>query len=164
MMTSSPGRYPWLSQTSSFLEWVPPPEVRDTAFAKRRLFFERHSAYRDGYAVCPACGYPTLAQRGEGEHCPFCHWNDDGQDDPWADLPNGGPNDHSLAVARRNVEETGTVWSFTEAPDFSIHARERLFSERAQRRKQALRVLYDGLMSLHEVDEIRRQWARITAL
>ena len=53
--------------------------------------------------ACPCCGYPTLDERGGYEICALCNWEDDGQDDPYADEVWGGPNwDYSLAEARRN--------------------------------------------------------------
>ncbi|SMQ77504.1 Cysteine-rich CPCC [Bacillus sp. OV166] len=55
---------------------------------------------------CPCCGFPTLEERGNFEICELCHWEDDGQDDPYADEVWGGPNgDYSLTEARRNFKE-----------------------------------------------------------
>lgn len=57
---------------------------------------------------CPCCGYVTLAERGGFEICPVCFWEDDGQDDPDADLVMGGPNGGlSLTQARRNFAAYG---------------------------------------------------------
>ena len=45
----------------------------------------------------------TLAERGGFEICPVCFWEDDGQDDPDADLVMGGPNGRlSRTQARHN--------------------------------------------------------------
>ncbi|WP_052807111.1 CPCC family cysteine-rich protein [Mesobacillus subterraneus] len=55
---------------------------------------------------CPCCGYPTLEERGNFEICKLCNWEDDGQDDPYADEVWGGPNgDYSLTEARKNFKE-----------------------------------------------------------
>lgn len=54
-------------------------------------------------SACPCCGYLTLQDRGAGEVCRVCFWEDDGQDDHDADLVRGGPNSSiSLTEARRN--------------------------------------------------------------
>jgi hypothetical protein len=34
---------------------------------------------------CPCCKYLTLENKGEFEICILCDWEDDGQDDPYAD-------------------------------------------------------------------------------
>ncbi|MFC0527223.1 CPCC family cysteine-rich protein [Phytohabitans kaempferiae] len=61
-----------------------------------------------GPYVCPCCGSVTLAERGGFECCPVCWWEDDGQDDPDADVVLGGPNgDLSLTDARRNFARYG---------------------------------------------------------
>jgi hypothetical protein len=55
---------------------------------------------------CPCCGFPTLEERGNFEICELCHWEDDGQDAPFADEVWGGPNgDYSLTEARKNFKE-----------------------------------------------------------
>jgi hypothetical protein len=54
--------------------------------------------------ACPCCGARTLGQRGDYDICPVCWWEDDGQDNPQADIVMGGPNYHqSLTQARVNV-------------------------------------------------------------
>lgn len=61
------------------------------------------------FAVCPCCGYPTLASRSYHETCTICWWEDDGQDDSEADRIRGGPNgDYSLSEARANFAEHRT--------------------------------------------------------
>ncbi|MEE3953448.1 CPCC family cysteine-rich protein [Peribacillus frigoritolerans] len=55
---------------------------------------------------CPCCGFPTLEERGIYDICELCNWEDDGQDDPYANQVWGGPNgDYSLTEARRNFKE-----------------------------------------------------------
>jgi len=61
--------------------------------------------------TCPCCGYPTLEERGNFEICILCNWEDDGQDDPYADEVWGGPNgDYSLTEARKNYMENHTMY------------------------------------------------------
>lgn len=53
---------------------------------------------------CPCCGLRSLPTRGDYEICPVCWWEDDGQDNPDADVVMGGPNyELSLTQARANV-------------------------------------------------------------
>lgn len=156
--------YPWLTEPqTNFKDWLPPTEFADTPFAERRMFFERHESHRNSNVVCPACGYPTLQYRYGYDNCPLCHWEDDGQDDPWADRPNGGPNDHSLTQARKNFAETYSVWSLAEAEDFSENNRYRLFSENAYREKRQICQLYDALLKLKTDEQIQHQWELIDA-
>ncbi|MFJ8072319.1 CPCC family cysteine-rich protein [Peribacillus sp. NPDC096447] len=55
---------------------------------------------------CPCCGFPTLDERGGYDICELCNWEDDGQDDLYADEVWGGPNgDYSLTEARRNFNK-----------------------------------------------------------
>ena len=55
---------------------------------------------------CPCCGFPTLDERGDYDICELCNWEDDGQDDLYADEVWGGPNgDYSLTEARRNFNK-----------------------------------------------------------
>jgi len=57
---------------------------------------------------CPCCGHRTLRERAAFEICPVCFWEDDGQDDPDADVVRGGPNrDLSLSRARENYRRIG---------------------------------------------------------
>ena len=66
---------------------------------------EAAKAYR-----CPCCSFKTLFGRGEDEICPVCFWEDDGQDEPDADIALGGPNGTlSLTQARSNFQRLGAV-------------------------------------------------------
>ena len=79
----------------------------------------------DGPYACPCCGYVTLAERGGFEICPVCFWEDDGQDDPDADLVLGGPNGGlSLTLARGNFTAFGA-----SDPRFGSHVRPPLPNE-----------------------------------
>jgi hypothetical protein len=64
----------------------------------------------DGPYVCPCGGHVTLAERGGVEICPVCFWEDDGQDDPDADIVLGGPNGQlSLTQPRQNFAAYGAA-------------------------------------------------------
>ena len=59
---------------------------------------------------CPCCGYKTLRGRGNYEICKVWFWEDDGQDEPDADIVLGGPNySLSLTQARANFRQLGVV-------------------------------------------------------
>lgn len=62
------------------------------------------AAYR-----CPCCKSLTLYERAGYEICPVCYWEDDGQDDPYADQMRGGPNGMSLTQGRLNYKRYGAV-------------------------------------------------------
>lgn len=62
------------------------------------------AAYR-----CPCCRSLTLYERAGYEICPVCYWEDDGQDDPYADQTRGGPNGMSLTQGRLNYKRYGAV-------------------------------------------------------
>jgi hypothetical protein len=52
-----------------------------------------------------------LGARGEYEICRICWWEDDGQDDPHADVFRGGPNHgYTLAQARENFQQFGVMY------------------------------------------------------
>ena len=86
-------------------------------FDQRRNWFmeycsnqENKAIIRDGqsgvFYPCPCCGYPTLNSRGKFDICELCNWEDDGQDDPYADEVWGGPNGrYSLTHARENFKQ-----------------------------------------------------------
>lgn len=64
---------------------------------------------------CPCCGYPTLEERRGWEICCLCNWEDDGQDDPYADKVWGGPNqDYSLTEARENFKKHFIMYRDTQ--------------------------------------------------
>ena len=66
----------------------------------------------DNRFPCPCCGYPTLPSRGEWEICVLCNWEDDGQDDSFADEVRGGANgEYSLSQARENFKKYLVMYS-----------------------------------------------------
>ncbi|PNU20894.1 hypothetical protein C2E25_04700 [Geothermobacter hydrogeniphilus] len=139
-------------------EWTPPAGLEDSPFARRRLFFNHHPTHCNGHTTCPCCGYPTLEFRGAFDYCSICHWEDDGQDDPYADQDNGGPNGGwTLQQARRNFSVTLSMF----APNDDFFPKERVLGEAAQHKKKRLCRLYDSLMTVVSEDEIRRIWSEI---
>jgi hypothetical protein len=57
---------------------------------------------------CPCCRCLTLSARASFIICPVCFWEDDGQDDPEADVVRGGANARlSLTAARQNYLRYG---------------------------------------------------------
>jgi uncharacterized Zn finger protein (UPF0148 family) len=136
-------------------------EPRDSTFEKRRVFFERNKRHRNRFCTCPACGYPTLRRREAYEACPLCHWEDDGRDKPGVDDEPDAPNHVSLAQARRNFSQAYSIWSHDEQGDFSPENWQRVFAPVVQRRKQHLCRLYDALMDISDIEQIRRLWGEI---
>src|SRR5690554_4759935 len=106
-MTNPKDPFPWINNYQyDFSEWLPPAKLTGTAFAERRIFFERNPSHCNGSVVCPCCGYPTIRYRNHWEYCSLCEWEDDGQDDPWADYENCGPNGSTLNEARIQFKKT----------------------------------------------------------
>lgn len=73
----------------------------------------RFAPPQPGGYPCPCCALPgALHERGVYDICPRCGWEDDGQDDPYADeswgfSPNGGL---SLTDARARFAQYGDVF------------------------------------------------------
>jgi hypothetical protein len=125
------------------------------------MFFEQHPQHCNGFVVCPACGYPTLSQRGSFDSCILCHWEDDGHDDPQAHHRNGGPNDSTLNKARENFEQTCCVWSLEERNDFHELNQSKLFDKRVIELKLQWRESYDELLTLESPEAIAQCWIKI---
>lgn len=53
--------------------------------------------------TCPACGYPTLEEKGNYECCVMCLWEEDGNDDQHNPALIRPPNHISLMEARVNI-------------------------------------------------------------
>jgi len=59
---------------------------------------------------CPCCNYLTFEEPMSFEICEVCFWQDDGQDDSFADAVRGGANHElSLTQARRNFRRFGAI-------------------------------------------------------
>jgi len=101
-------------------------------------------AVHDANQDCPCCRYPTLSERGGYEICVLCGWEDDGQDDPYADERWWGPNGgYSLTAARANFADSGRMFAADddERPDEAQDAREA---------RRILRSAYDTLRTVDE--------------
>jgi hypothetical protein len=82
--------------------------ARSDWFERYMKRLENHSTvcHGDQPYRCPCCRHRTLSERGGFEICPVCYWEDDGQDEPDADIVRGGPNGPlSLRKARENYAE-----------------------------------------------------------
>lgn len=96
-------------------------ELTPEEFARRAAWFEAYCRAIDERSVfeppveglryaCPCCHHFTLKERGSYDICSVCFWEDDGQDDPYADDIRGGPNRGlSLTQARINYAAMGAV-------------------------------------------------------
>ena len=95
--------------------------VDEDVIEARRTWFEWYAARLEQGVMkpsepgvryaCPCCSYPTLGERGGYEICHLCNWEDDGQDDPYADEVWGGPNGaYSLTQARENFKRYGSMY------------------------------------------------------
>lgn len=157
-------RIPGSGRRDPFPDWKPTRKWKGPDFAMRRAFFRQHPEHCNSHVVCPACAYPILRENRSYEHCSLCHWNDDGQDDPYAGEDWAGPNDSSLNKARENFEVTCSVWSFEEIDDFSPWNQSQIFDLRVIECKHRLRAAYDRLMTLNIVEEIAAQWWEIEGL
>lgn len=81
-----------------------------TEYAMREIVFVESAEGEGGRYRCPCCHYKTLESRGDYDICPVCFWEDDGQDDPDADIHQAfGPNHMSLAQGRQNYQKIGAV-------------------------------------------------------
>ena len=96
-------------------KWFRDYAARIDAWDERRL--ANPPAQTDGYFHCPCCRLPTLGERGGYEICEVCRWEDDGQDDPDADLITGGPNGaYSLSRARDNFRAHFHMYDLGQEP------------------------------------------------
>ena len=76
----------------------------------RKISWVRKPGEASKFYRCPCCRYKTLFGRGQDEICRVCFWQDDGQDEPDADVVLGGPNKTlSLTEARSNFLRLGAV-------------------------------------------------------
>lgn len=76
--------------------------VLESFFKRRQIFDDFLKGKRtENRFTCPCCGYPSLSERRAYVICRLCNWEDDGQDDPEADLVFGGPNMEFSLTERR---------------------------------------------------------------
>lgn len=95
--------------------------------------------------LCPCCKYDTLSERSRYDICYICNWEDGGQNDPWADEIEGGPNsDYSLTEARFNFQKYYTMYR----PSDSAFLRN--YSTQIIEKKRKLMALLDEKQSKDE--------------
>jgi hypothetical protein len=71
---------------------------------------QKYGKYR-----CPCCRFYTLGESAAYEICYLCNWEDDGQNDPYANEVWGGPNGKlSLTQARNNFKELYSIKDLKE--------------------------------------------------
>lgn len=91
------------------------------AFSRRRAAFEADLAASNilhHRHTCPACGFPTLGERGGYALCVVCLWEDDGErSDPNLVSP---PNPSSLTTARLHASEMLQQFEQSHAIDGTI--------------------------------------------
>lgn len=106
---------------------------------------------------CPCCYYPTLHKEDDDEICYLCGWQDDGQDDPYADEVWGGPNkDYSLTEARENFKK-----NYTQYRD-KIHILGQ--SDKVIMTKKALINEYEKLKTMKSENSIQQLWKKVICL
>ena len=100
----------WLRMQAAYDEWaesnaIVEEEIDSIGYPTISEPHRENVSYR-----CPCCKCLTLHERGGYEICPVCFWEDDGQDDPYADEMSGGSNgEMSLTQARSNYAEYGAM-------------------------------------------------------
>jgi hypothetical protein len=137
-------------------------KIMDDPTIKRRRRYQKHlikiddstPVYQGTLYTCPCCGYSTLSSRAVFEICLLCNWEDDGQDDPFADEVWGGPNgDYSLSEARDNFNLYLTKYRQSDWEAFQQ-------STELLHIKRELIVLYNRMIELQdhlEIEELRIQ-------
>lgn len=107
-----------------------------TTFTERRAWFERYAERVEAGELpvlphglkypCACCGYPTLGGIPY-EICVLCGWENNGQDDPYADeVWEGSNHGYSLTQARIHFAQHGSMYASAAAAP----ARERATKER----------------------------------
>lgn len=106
---------------------------------------------------CPCCYYPTLHEEDDDEICYLCGWQDDGQDDPYADEVWGGPNkDYSLTEARENFKK-----NYTQYRD-KIHILGQ--SDKVIMTKKTLINEYEKLKTMNDENSMKQLWKKVMSL
>lgn len=128
---------------------------------RRRQWFDRYLKPQGGVTetgesalfTCPCCGYPTLHSHGSYEICSLCYWEDDGQDDPYADDVRGGPNHgYSLSEARANFQRHLTMYD----PSDTTRTPKRPDNARVVEAKRLIIAAFESLMNASEPPPVRR--------
>lgn len=142
-------------------------ENKVAEFRERRAFFDAYfERVKDATAhgtpeyevryTCPCCGYPTLFERHIFDICELCNWEDDGQDDPYADAAWGGPNkSYSLTQARENFARYLVMYEPERDPRLDGHD-----SEAQRAAKQEVVRAFDAIIAAADpADPASPLWA-----
>ena len=128
--------------------------------AERRKLFDELKEIKPSKFIrfsCPCCGYPTLDERGGYDICQICWWEDDGQDDPDADVVRGGPNHHySLTDARVNFEKYLVM--YPPEKDTRIGGAD---SEKVISLKRNLLAIFDRMLEEPSSEELNNLWKEV---
>ncbi len=100
----------WMKMQAAYDEWAVLNKIANAEID----YFDYpivYEPYREAVSYrCPCCKCLTLHERAGYEICPVCFWEDDGQDDPYADQVREGANgDVSLTQARLNYAAYGAM-------------------------------------------------------
>lgn len=108
--------------------------------------------YKEVSFTCPCCSYPTLSEPGGYNICLLCNWEDDGQDDPYADEVWPGPNKgYSLTQARDNFKKYWIMYSPDRDPRISAPD-----SDLQRTIKQQIMDAFDAMADSNEEDQAQK--------
>jgi hypothetical protein len=106
---------------------------------------------------CPCCGYPTLHERSGYDICSLCNWEDDGQDDPYADEILGGPNGaYSLTAARQNFKKNLIMYDST---DPRIGDADSLLEKKA---KESMIEVFEKMRDETHAETLDKLWEQVS--
>ena len=124
------------------------------ACARRAVCAELHMDGALDELPCPACGYPTLTERGGDHICVVCHWQDDDSTRDQPDSPSAANHGLTLRQAAVHILETGVFaspgWVWT-APEY--------FTPEVRAARASLVQAYERLM-VHPRDALARKDVR----
>jgi Cysteine-rich CPCC len=130
---------------------VPDGDPWATTCARRAASAKLHAEGALHEVPCPACGYPTLTERGGNHICVICHWQDDDSTRDQPDRPSALNHGLTLRQAAAHIVETGVYasprWAWT-APEY--------FTPRARAARAQLVAAYERLM-IHPRDALARK-------
>ncbi len=130
---------------------VPAADPWASTCARRAACAMLHAAGALDELPCPACGYPTLTERGGHHICVVCHWQDDDSTRDQPDRPSAVNHGLTLRQAAAHIVATGVFasprWART-APEY--------FTPEVRAARAELLAAYQRLM-LHPRDASARQ-------
>ena len=128
-----------------------PQDPWATTSARRTASARLHADGALDEVPCPACGYPTLTERGGNHICVVCHWQDDDSTRDQPDRPSALNHGLTLRQAAAHIVETGVYasprWAWT-APEY--------LTPRARAARAQLVAAYERLM-IHPRDALARK-------